>query len=163
MAMFDFIHLLSTVILLIFIILIISHYVKDKSLTYLFYDIGVISNHNDNYVSGVEDNYTPDGKILTNNTSGIRYYLCNTGNSSASVDDTYDFQSPFKIEFEVLELSGEVSFYCANDGSPTVTAHQSISIGKFLKPINIAGNCSIGFKVKGNSSIKFKNLIVTAQ
>ena len=38
MAMFDFIHLLSTVILLIFIILIISHYVKDKDITYLVYE-----------------------------------------------------------------------------------------------------------------------------
>lgn len=142
----------------------LTMFVKDNSLDYLFYDIGTTSNHNENYVSGVQVNYTPDGEILTNNLSGNKYYLCNLNEASSDTRDTYDFQSPLKIEFEVLELKGLASVYCANNSSPVGTDHQNIvSTGKFSKTITLSGDLSIGFKLRYGSSLMFKNLILIAQ
>lgn len=71
MAMFDFIHLLSTVILLIFIILIISHYVKDKDnlFPYKIWSGGDLNEqliYNTDYLSGHQISINRDNEYSFN-------------------------------------------------------------------------------------------------
>ena len=129
-----------------------------------FYDKGLegSGNHNTKYVNtGVTVSYDGTGTTLLNETDSNKYYLpYDPTTTKTNVNQTFDWSSPFKIEFEVVSTDNTgVMFYCVNDGSPSTTAHQDITTtGSFSKEISIGGNCSIGFRLGAGKTITFKNL-----
>lgn len=143
-----------------------------------FYDSGVIGTTNTNWVSLTDSGakiVNENGATLSCNDETPYMIFANKENTSSSVSDVYDWESPFCVEFDVVDIKGKIRLQCysntVNRGSIfdfNETGHIKLLYdgttstvwvnGEKQKPYGVdMDNVRIGFIVENGESFTYKD------
>lgn len=144
-----------------------SDNVKDKDINYLFWDIGVTSNHNDTWYN--------TGLTLTRQLNGTLITCTQTWKKIYPISDDTFFDRPFVLEFDIVDIVTQVVMNYTN-GTTTKeeylgqTGHYKYSFnsngvtkqkdyGNIVNLTNVTGALRIGFILGLTThSVKLANL-----
>lgn len=146
----------------------------------MFYDVGVISNHNNNWYNQKKDNQpvftvTPssDGTTLSLSETSLYSFFAD----GTSFIDSYKFNGDFCVEVEIVSnTSNNCYFTIMSNKNPQITLNgagiyklilNGTTITKYKDGEVIGTTIDVtpqpvatGFRIENNGTLKYKNFII---